>query len=308
MSIDSLDKVPLIQQPVVLSIGNFDGVHLGHQTLIHRMKQLREQEQGKTALVTFNNHPSEILRPYHKAALLTSSEHKVALLQKFGIDYVLLLTFDQDFAKQTADQFLQRLRDAIPFRHLVLGYDAKLGKERQGDKEELERMGRLLGFTVEIVPPFLIHGKPVSSTEIRKALQTDDLKTVAAMLGRKYSILATVKAGSGHGKTLGYPTANCDVQGLALPSLGVYAVSILFQGQKFYGVANLGFAPTLQTKHEPLLEVYVFDQNISLYGKTIEVVFEEFIRQEIRFPSAQELKQQIAQDVEAAVRILDKCL
>ena len=305
MIIDSLVPVSGISKPVVMSIGNFDGVHLGHQAIIRCMRQTAQQENAPTAIVTFKNHPSQILRPYHAASLLTSPEQKTALLQKFGVDIVMMLTFDHDFANQTAEIFIQKLMHALPFRHLVLGYDAKLGKERQGDKAVLEALGKKLGFTLEIVEPLLADGQPVSSSAIRMALQNDDFASAVAMLGRKYSIFATVIKGEGTGKTIGVPTANCEVHGLCLPSFGVYAVTVLFQGQKLPGVANLGFAPTVLPRHVPLLEVHIFDQKINLYGCTIEVVFEEFIRQEIRFPSIEQLKEQIRQDIETAKKILD---
>lgn len=301
---ETLDAIPLIKQPIVLSIGNFDGVHKGHQALIERMHDLAKQERATKAILTFKNHPSEILKPYQKTSLLTDFTHKTSLLHQAGIDHVIMLMFDQNFANQTAEEFLHRLKEVLPFRHLILGYDAKLGKERQGDKKEIERMGRLLSFTVEIIPPVLLNDTPISSTEIRKALQADDLKAAKQMLGRKYSILSKVISGKGYGETLGFPTANCDVEGLALPSFGVYAVTVLYENQQWKGIANLGFAPTVQSRHKPLLEVHLLDQNASLNGKTIEVVFEEFIRPEIHFESVDKLKQQIRQDIESARSIL----
>lgn len=300
----TLEKPLTLNQSAVLTIGNFDGVHLGHQTILNKVKELSKVEQLLSAVITFKNHPSWILNPNQPTHLLTTPEQKIKLLESLGIDIVVMIDFDQKFSNLSADDFLEKVSNVLPFRYLILGYDAKLGKDRKGDADRIQEIAKKNHFCVDYIPAFSIKGKPVSSSTIRKCISEDDLKTAEELLGRPYSIYGKILAGQGNGKQIGFPTANMDVSTLCIPPFGVYAVKVLIEGKAHSGVANLGFAPTVRSDHKPLLEVHLFDAAGNIYERFAEVIFEEFIRPERRFENIELLKKQIAEDVVEAKKIL----
>lgn len=300
----SLDQTTLQQKPSVLTFGNFDGVHLGHQSLLKKVKELSQSEKLNAAVVTFKNHPSTVLRPNHLTPLLTTPEHKLKLLSAFGIDIAFMLPFNADFADQTAEKFLQNLQKALPFRFLLLGYDQRFGKDRLGDRSSIMKFADKMHFFVDTIEPMVVDEKPISSSAIRRSIQEGNLRLASLLLGRPYSIYAPITLGRGQGKTLGFPTANIDASFLSVPPFGVYAVTVKINGELLKGVANIGFAPTLRSDHKPLLEVYLFDHHKDVYGQFAEVVFEEFIRPEKIFADSDALKEQIKKDIEAAIQIL----
>lgn len=289
--------------PVVLTIGNFDGVHLGHQAVLHRTTQLAKKHQHPSAVITFANHPSTVLRPQHPTPLLCSIEHKLQLLEKAGIDLLILLQFTEAFSKQSAEVFLHNVKHSVPFDHLILGSDAHIGKNREGDREVILLLSKSMGFKVEYLADYQLEGARVSSTLLREAIQKGDLSQVGKLLGRTYSIFSKVIKGHGRGASIGFPTTNLSVEGLCLPPLGVYAVSLWHRGVKHPGVANLGVAPTVRENASPLLEVHLFDKTIDLYDEFVDVHFHQFIRPEKRFASLEELKMQIAKDAAIAKKI-----
>ncbi|MCH9610246.1 MAG: Bifunctional riboflavin kinase/FMN adenylyltransferase [Chlamydiales bacterium] len=262
-----------------LTIGNFDGVHLGHMRVIKRICQL-----GSPTLYTFSNHPSEVLQSSSKK-LLVLPEHKIWLLQSLGIE-TLVEPFTTQLSQLTAEQFLSRFE----FDHLVLGHDAVIGKNRSGDYEELTRLSQKMGFTLEYVDPALHNDKPISSSRIRDHIEKGELESASTLLGRAYTIRGKVIEGSK--RNLGFATANIDVSGLCLPPLGVYRVRV----GELCGLANLGVAPTFGPQ-PPKLEVHLLDFSGDLYGQTIEVELEDFIRKERSFSSREELIAQIQEDL-----------
>lgn len=302
----SLDQVPLEAKPVVLTLGNFDGIHKGHQIILNKVKELSSAQQLLSAVITFRNHPSTVLRPNHPTLLLTTPEHKLKLLEGLGLDIVIMLEFTKELATQTAEQFLRRVMEVLSFRVLILGYDHKFGKDRLGDRETLIDLSKDMHFFIEPQDPLTLGEKPISSTLIRKNIQEDDLAAAKEMLGRSYSIYAPITKGQGLGKKMGFPTANIEVSSLCLPSFGVYAVTIKLKEKSFNGIANIGFAPTVRSDHKPILEVFLFDQNEDLYNQYAEVIFQEFIRPEKQFASLEELQKQIQQDVAAAKEFFKK--
>lgn len=302
--VTSLDSPLLIAQPAALTVGTFDGIHLGHQALLKSIRDLCKAKQLISAVITFKNHPSCILRPNHPCHLLTTPEHKLKLFESQGVDLVFLLEFTQKFADQCTDSFLDRVNQVLPFRSLILGYDAKLGKDRQGDEALISALAIKRHFSVDYLKPHLMGGKPVSSSTIRKCIQEDNFALASKLLGRPYSIYKKVLFGRGKGKKMGFPTANFDVEQLVIPSFGVYAVKFKVENRSYSGIANLGFAPTLRSDHKPLLEVHVFDTQENFYDKFAEVVFVEFIRPERQFENADLLKTQIAKDIISAKKIL----
>lgn len=284
--------------PIVLTIGNFDGVHLGHLHVISHAINHAQQIEGQTVLLTFLNHPSEVLQPHKPVKYLCTPTHKHQLLSQVKINTLVELPFTDTFSKQTAKDFLLTLRNSIPYTHLVLGHDATIGKDRHGDKKEIHKIAKEIGFTVDYVDPLSLNDVTLSSSKIRHCISEGDFTLANTMLGRPYSLLGKVTPGNRIGRELGYPTANIDISALCLPPYGVYAVKIKTDEGLFDGIANLGIAPTIRTDTKPVLEAFLFETPDSLENREIEVVFEEFIREERSFSSIEALKAQIKEDVE----------
>lgn len=279
-----------------VTIGNFDGVHLGHQALLKRLNEVASHK----VVLTFSNHPNEILH-HAPISYLTTLPHRLALLEALGVSDVILIPFTEHFSKQTAKEFLTHLKEELPFSHLILGHDAVIGSDRQKD---LSLLSRQLSFTLEYLKPVQVEDIIVSSSEIRKHIQQGKLSETCLFLGRPYSIYATVQQGEGKGAALGFHTANLPVNELALPPLGVYAVHVIHQEKTYPAVANLGHAPTLHHNRPIILEVHLLNTNQPLYGQAIEVCFRHFIRLEQCFANPEQLKTQITKDINYALKIL----
>lgn len=295
--VEQLENYKDSRQPLVLTIGNFDGMHRGHCAVIKRAQVLAGQE-GEITVLTFRNHPSEILRPEQPTQCLCTLPHKLRLLEQFGIDKIMLLPFTRYLAHHSAESFIENIRQFIPFSHLVLGHDATLGRDRQGDRATMKTLGMEWGFNVHYLEEYRYEGQPVSSSRIREALKAGDFIQVEELLERPYSIYAPVIEGGGKGRQLGFPTANLDLSRLCLPPFGVYAIEVIYDSKYFRGIANLGVAPTIREDAKPLLEVHLFENDQNWVGRYIEVVFKGFIRPEQKFHSIDELRQQIQKDVE----------
>ncbi len=282
----------LSEEPIALTIGNFDGVHLGHQAVLKRLKASASQ----TVVFTFSNHPAEVL---HNAQILrlTTLAHRLALLEQIGIDHVIIVPFTQEFASQSAEAFLATLKKHFPFTHLILGHDSVIGHDR---KRDLQQLCGPLAFSLEYLPSITHQNQVVSSSAIRRHIQAGELAQAGSLLGRPYSIVAIVQPGHGRGKEIGFHTANLPVEGLALPPFGVYAVQVNLDGKLLPAVANLGHAPTIHTARPPCLEVHLINEQRDLYGQQLEVIFQKFIRPEKRFDTFLELQAQIREDIGAA--------
>lgn len=295
--IRELPAHPLFSSPCVITIGNFDGMHLGHQAVIQKLKETAHANQIPSVVISFANHPAEILRPEIQLKKITTLPHKIQLMKQTGIDALVLLTFTQTFSEQNAEEFLTFLQQKLPFSHLVLGWDATLGKDRQGDKDIVLDLAKKGNYKVSYLTPQMNQSTPISSSQIRKLIQDGKFDEIEKFLGRRYSIYSTVYKGEGKGKQLGFPTANFNIDHLCTPPLGVYAVTTLIEGQRFPGIANLGIAPTMRKDNHAVLEVHLFDFNEDLYNKNIEVVFNRYIRPEKKFSSIEDLKNQIQHDI-----------
>lgn len=291
--------------PVILTIGNFDGVHIGHVAVLSHAKKFATAEQLPLAVLTFENHPSEVLRPDKRVPMLCTLSHKVKLLEEAGIDILIMLPFTKELSQLAAEDFLRNVYAAVPFAHLVLGHDATLGKDRQGNKKQIQAFSQHLNFHVHYIEPLHYKGHIVSSSVIRGLIQKNEFDHAAALLGRSYSVYGPVISGNAKGADLGFRTANIDVSSLCLPSFGVYAVHVKSQEGLFKGVANLGIAPTVRDHTKPLLEVHLLDYQENLYGQHIEVIFQQYIRPEKKFSSFALLQEQIAKDVAIAASILN---
>lgn len=299
----SLDDVPKQIKPIVLTIGNFDGMHLGHQALLQYLKNIAKKRYACSAVLTFANHPSKVLN-FNPTPLICNIEHKLFLIDQAGIDLTILIPFTKEFSEQTPDQFLKKIQSILPFQILILGSDAHIGKNREGDKKMILALAKAMEFTAEYFPDVEKDGQRISSSLIRDCIRQGNLRQAEALLGRPYGIYGEIVKGSGRGTPIGFPTANIQVEGLCLPPLGVYAVSLFIDHKKLDGVANLGMAPTVRQDFKPILEVHLFNHPHSdMYGKKVDVHFRQYIRQERRFQSIEELKQQIAQDILKAKEI-----
>lgn len=289
----SLETFERPSKSISLTVGFFDGVHLGHRELLQKLKST-----GFPVVITFENHPAEVLRPESAPPRLCTTPHKLKLLQEAGVESVVLLNFTHEMSLQSADEFLQTIRRHVPFHDLLLGTDATIGKEKHGDRQHVQNLAKELGFKVNYLDLVSMEGSKVSSSAIREHIRKGDLSAAESMLGRKFSIYAPVRTGAGLGKTIGFPTLNMPVERLCLPPLGVYAVQLKALERTWKGVANLGIAPTVRNSREPILEVHLFDYDSEIANLThVEVIFEHYLRPEKKFDGLDALKGQIAQDV-----------
>ncbi|ADI38221.1 bifunctional riboflavin kinase/FAD synthetase [Waddlia chondrophila] len=286
--------------PVVLTIGNFDGVHRGHHRVIEQSVSYARLIGGKSVVLTFSNHPSEVLPNRTPVLPICTPLHKKQLLEKLSVDFLIQIPFSLEFSKQSAETFIQSIRKFIPFSHLVLGYDARFGNNRQGDQEAIQQQAKIFGFTTDYIDCVDINGITVSSSNIRIAVKNGNFTEASKLLERPYSILSTVIKGEQIGTQIGFPTANLDVANLCLPPFGVYAVHLKCDQATLPGVANLGVAPTLKNTRLPTFEVFMLDGILNLLGKTVELIPLHFLRTEVKFSSLKQLKQQISEDIKTA--------
>lgn len=298
--LSAIPELAGVQAPLSIAIGVFDGVHLGHQALIGRAMNEAAKTGGSAVVLTFHPHPARVLRPDSAPRLLTSTPHKIRLIEALGCPNLLLLPFDAAFAAQPPEAFIERLSSGARLHALCVGHQWAFGRNRSGNIDLLRRLGSAHGFESIEIDPVLAGGSLVSSTRIRQAVEAGDFGAAAVMLGRDYTILGTVQRGAGVGRTLGFPTANLAAHNEQFPPDGVYAVRVLIRGSWRDGVANVGVRPTVGGNPERLLEVHVFDFAESLYGEDIEVGFEKFLRPEQKFDGLDSLRAQIARDVASA--------
>ncbi len=290
----------------VATIGNFDGVHLGHQAVFAAL-QVRARRLGVPSLViTFEPQPMEYFRPAQAPARLTRLREKLEAIAAYGIERVLLIRFDAEFANLEAEVFIRDvLAEGLGIRHLFVGDDFRFGRGRSGDFDLLKAMGADHGFTVEGLATVEKDGCRVSSTRIREALQDGDLAQAALCLGRRYRICGKVAHGNKRGRGIGFPTLNIALLRRSTPLRGVFAVQVLgLAAEPLPGVANIGNRPTLAGDDRFLLEVHVFGFAAEVYGRHVEVDFVERIRDERRFESFDALREQIARDAQRAREIL----
>ena len=288
----------------LLAVGVFDGVHLGHKHLISQLVGKAEQENSLSGVVTFRQHPQEVLHPDIKLPFLTDLAEREKLLRNEGVDIIVPLTFTAETSRLSAHDFIALLKKHLRMRGIVIGPDFALGKKRGGNVDALGTLGRELGFSVTVVPPVVIDGEIVSSTAIRQALADGDVHRVRRLAGRGFSLRGHVVAGAGRGAALGFPTANLEPNPeQALPADGVYASRAGINGKDFLSLTNIGTKPTFGDKRRAV-EIYIVDYQGDLYGHEIQVEFVERLRREKRFNSVAELKKQMTEDVKRGVAIL----
>lgn len=288
----------------ILTIGVFDGVHLGHKYLISQLKARAKELKLLSGVVTFYPHPQEVLQPHVRIPWLTNITQRTRLLKNEGVDIVVPLTFTWELGQLDARQFVNLLMEYLRMRALFLGPDSTLGRKREGNIEVLRRLGKEMGFSVDVVTPYTSNSDVVSSTAVRKALAAGDVKKFLRFTGRLFSLEGIVIAGTGRGHELGFPTANLDTDpNQALPADGVYATRAFLNGKSYPSATNIGTNPTFG-KNKRTVEVFVFDYNHNLYAQHLKVEFTERLRGEKKFGSIEELKIQIAEDVRKAREVL----
>jgi riboflavin kinase/FMN adenylyltransferase len=300
---------PALAQDAYLTIGNFDGVHRGHQALVSALVKVAHANGCQAGLLTFDPHPLTVLRPDTTLASLTSTEERAEILAALGLDFVLVLPFSRQIAARSAAEFMQELTRHVPLRALWIGPDFALGRGREGDAGRLAEIGVELGYRVEVVPPFDWLGQPVRSSRIRALLsEAGGAAQAAALLGRPYQMWGTVTEGARRGRTIGFPTANLSLppdgsNRRLVPANGVYACWAWREARGYPAVVNIGVRPTFDNAHRSI-EAFLLDFSGDLYGETLGLSFVERLRGEQRFPNAAALIAQIEADVAAARRTL----
>ena len=286
---------------VCLAIGFFDGVHLGHQQIIRQTITDAHQHDAVALVLTFDRHPNTIVAPGHAPPLIYSLPQKLRAIESPGMDALLLVRFDEKFSRQSGEEFIRGLaRDFDPIHSISVGADFVFGHKRSGNIASLKKLGAELGFLVHGLAAVSLDGHVVSSTRIRDAIRTGDLDAASQMLGRPYTISGRVVEGDHLGKQLGFPTANLDATGLALPPNGVYAGFANVNGKAYRVTLNIGFRPTVTSGTRQLrVEAHLLDFRGELYGEELEVAIGGKLREEKKFASVAELREQIARDIAA---------
>ena len=287
----------------VVTLGNFDGIHLGHQKIFERVKTEASRLGGESVVITFEPHPLKVLLPHSCPPLLTPLKKKLLLIEQLGMDVVLCIEFTRTFSETSPSDFVKNiLVDRVGAHKVIVGYNFHFGKGKKGNPQTLKQIGGLFNLQVEIIGSLIVEGTTVSSSKIRELIKNGHVEKASQLLGRHYSILGKVIEGAKRGHLLGFPTANLEISKELTPLPGVYAVEVLWNGQSFKGVANVGWNPTFQTEGEGKIssEVYIFDFNQDIYGEEIQIDFVRRIRDEVRFDSIAQLIAQIQKDIEWA--------
>ncbi|MCR4303590.1 MAG: bifunctional riboflavin kinase/FAD synthetase [Gallionella sp.] len=288
-------------QPVALTIGNFDGVHLGHQALLSELRAAGQARGLQTAVVIFEPHPREFFTPQQAPARLTSLREKLEIFAVLGIDRVHVCRFNERFTQMSAGNFINALHERLSARFVLIGDDFRFGSGRGGDFALMEKIGAQLGFAVQSVHSVTHDGVRISSTAIRAALAAGNLRTAQRYLGRHYSISGRVVHGDGMGRKLGFPTANIQLKHNCPPLTGIFVVQAHAEGMGvLQGVSSLGVRPTLRKDAKPVLEVHLFEFAQQIYNKHLRVEFLHKLRDEEKYPDVDTLTRHIALDVENA--------
>ena len=296
-------NLPDAHDAVALTIGNFDGVHRGHQAMLARLKEAARERGLPAAVMSFEPHPREFFTPEQAPTRLTSLREKLELLEAHGVDFVFLCRFGREFASLTAEEFISRvLHDEVRAKWVLVGDDFRFGAKRAGDFTLLKESGPRFGFDAETLPSVMVEGMRASSTAVREALLAGNMQWVAQLLGRPYSISGRVVHGDKLGKELGYPTANIQMKHNRPPLSGIFAVELCgldgdCSDQCLPGVASLGVRPTVKQDGAPTLEVHVFDFHERIYGAHVRVNFLHKLRDEEKYPTLEALIAQIERDV-----------
>ncbi|MES2514586.1 MAG: bifunctional riboflavin kinase/FAD synthetase [Bacteroidota bacterium] len=284
----------------IVTIGTYDGVHLGHQKIIRHLVELKKKQGGEIVLFTFAPHPRKVLFPDQTdLKLITTTEEKCDLLKQFGVDHVLVYPFTREFSQMNAQGYISDvIAKGLKTKTLVIGYDHRFGSNREGNIDTLKELAPVYNFHVEEIPAQEINQLNISSTRIRKAIDEGDIQTANEFLGYSFFVTGKVVKGKQLGRTIGYPTANIfiDDADKLIPKIGVYAVNVILKGITYKGMLNVGVNPTTDTDDKIKIEVNIFEFDEDIYGETLKVEFVKRIRDEEKFANLDELKQALAND------------
>lgn len=304
----NIEEVPH-QDDTYITMGTFDGIHIGHQKIIEQLIERSPKDGCRSALVTFYPHPQTVVgKRGDSVKILTPLDEKIDLMKHTNLDTLIVIDFTKELSEMNPETFVQEIFvRKIGVKRLIVGYNHSFGRSRAGDDRILNQMGRRFGFSVDVVPPVKFNNQPVSSTRIRHLLFKGEIIEANELLGRNYSITGFVQQGKQIGNKLGFPTANIDVKGQSklLPKDGVYAVNVVLDKNHFKGMVNIGVRPTFgQEEHS--IEVFIHDFSSNIYEKEIRVNFVDRIRDEKKFPSIDDLKKQIESDRIESLKLLAK--
>ena len=292
----------------VVTSGTFDGVHLGHQKILNRLKEVALETSGESVVITFYPHPRSVISPDNKTInLLSTLDEKIELLEKNGIKHLVIIPFTREFSELSSEEFIQKiLIETIGTKTLVIGFDHRFGKNREGGFDYLKENKARYGFEIEEISRHDLENVGISSSKIRKALFEGDVPTADHFLGRNYSISGVVVKGKQLGRTIGFPTANIQVREIAklVPADGVYAVKVYYREEEFGGMLNIGNRPTVDGTLKTI-EVNIFNFDREIYGENLKVEFLLKIRNEQKFNGLAELKAQITKDKETCLAIFE---
>lgn len=285
------------QKPLALSLGMFDGVHLGHQYILNELQKKGKEHDFETAILTFWPHPRFVFNPNEDLKLLNNIEEKSELIEKIGIDNLFLKEFDEDFRNLTGEEFVKQiLIEKLNVKYLVVGYDHSFGKNKTGNFELLQKLSKELNFEVEQMEAINIHKKTISSTKVRKALLEGNIIEANEMLGYHYAISGKVVHGKKIGRTIGFPTANIEFDSIKLlPKKGAYIVEVFIEGQFYKGMLSVGTNPTVNGE-KLTVEVYILNFDRDIYDKEITVKFRDFLHDEIKFEGLEKLIERLEED------------
>lgn len=285
------------QKPLALSLGMFDGVHLGHKSIVDELIKVGSENNLETAVLTFWPHPRFVFNPNENLKLLNTLEEKQFLLEKCGIDTLFLKEFDEEFRNLTGEEFVRQiLVDKLNIKYLIIGYDHSFGKNKSGNFELLQKLSGEMGFEVERMEAINIHENNISSTKVRNALLAGNIKEANEMLGYSYSVSGTVVHGKKLGRTIGYPTANIETDPIKLlPKKGAYIVEVFIKGEQYKGMLSIGTNPTVNGE-KLTVEVYILDFEGDIYDEKITVAFRDFLHDEIKFEGLEKLIERLDED------------
>jgi riboflavin kinase/FMN adenylyltransferase len=304
---ESLNKFPG-KKGTAVTIGTFDGVHLGHRKIIEQLKAAAASIHGESVIFTFYPHPRMVLFPDDNSLrLLSTEEEKKELLEKLGIDNLIVEPFTKEFSRITYTEYVRDiLVNRLKVKKLIIGYNHQFGRNREGSFEELKKMAPVYGFDLEKIPAQNINKVEISSTKIRKALEAGDIKTANKYLGYAYGMSGKVVKGKGLGKGLGYPTANIELENKykLVPGNGIYAVTLSYAQKMYNGMMSIGLNPTISANGMKTIEVNIFDFDKDIYGENIRIFFIQKLRDEKKFGNLEELKKAIHNDKEKSLKIL----
>jgi riboflavin kinase / FMN adenylyltransferase len=290
----------------VLTIGNYDGLHLGHRRIMERIQEKARDLNGTSMLMTFHPHPLTILRPDKCIGLITPLHVKKRLIEEAGIDVLIIIPFTDEFRRLTAEAFVDKLLvQKLGIKGLIVGYDFKFGKEGKGNVEYLASLSTEYRFFFEIQGAITLDGEKVGSNRIRKMIREGDVGKAALHLGRPYMVEGTVAKGDGRGRTIGFPTINLKTEFPLIPKGGVYITHVNVEGKRYPAVTNIGYNPTFNGQ-SLTIEAYILDFSGNLYGQDISLYFLQRVRDEVRCNSVDELKERIWNDVDTAREYFNK--